>query len=254
MPNIQPLTLEKHGSKRWLRNPSYAYAANDVVAPLVMAEIPTAAAALPIGFMLHEGACVPVAVLGLVPGQNLFVDSTGRWLGQYIPAFYRSYPFHLVPTDDGNHVLCIDESSGLITDGPQGEPLFTPDHKPVKAIADVLAFLGGINASRKATEGMCRVLQKHNLIQPWPLTLQTGNRERKVEGLMRIDEAALNALPAEAFLELRNTGALPMVYSQLLAMQNISMLSQLARAHAEVAPAVTSRSLGDTLDFSGLTR
>ncbi|MDP3760609.1 MAG: SapC family protein [Ramlibacter sp.] len=253
MPNIQPLTLEKHGSKRWLRNSSYAFAAKDVVAPLVLAEIPTAAAALPIGFMLHQGACVPVAVLGLVPGQNLFVDSTGRWLGQYIPAFYRAYPFYLVPGNDGSQVLCIDESSGLVTDGPQGEPFFTPEQKPVKVIADVLAFLGRISASRKITENVCGLLQKHHLIQPWSLKLQTGRSERAVEGLLRIDDAALNALPAEPFLELRNAGALPLVYGQLLAMQNLSMLPQLARAHAEAGPAATPRPMGDTLDFSGLT-
>ena|GEM_PF-6732518 len=37
-----------------------------------------------------------------------------------------------------------------------------------------------------------------------------------MEGLYRVDEAALNALPDETLLTLRKTGALPLAYAQAL--------------------------------------
>ncbi len=54
-----------------------------------------------------------------------------------------------------------------------------------------------------------------------------------MEGLFRIDEAALNQLPAEAPIELRNTGALLCAYCQLLSIQHLQTLGQLAAAHAQ---------------------
>src|SRR3954471_5557872 len=42
-----------------------------------------------------NGHIVPVAMLGLRARENLFVDAEGRWLGNYIPAFVRRYPFVL---------------------------------------------------------------------------------------------------------------------------------------------------------------
>jgi hypothetical protein len=76
-------------------------------------------------------------------------------------------------------------------------------------------------------------LQKHQLIQHWPIKLQTTAGEQAVEGLFRIDETALNQLPAEALLELRNTGALLCAYCQLLSMQHLQTFGQLAAAHAQ---------------------
>ena len=58
----------------------------------------------------------------------------------------------------------------------------------------MLNFLTQVGANRQATQRMCAVLQQHGLIQPWPIKLQTDAGEQNIEGLHRIDEAALNAL------------------------------------------------------------
>lgn len=53
-------------------------------------------------------------------------------------------------------------------------------------------------------------------------------------GLFRIDEDALNALDTEAFLQLRKMGALPLIYCQLLSIQNLQRLGPLAEAQARL--------------------
>jgi hypothetical protein len=100
-----------------------------------------------------------------------------------------------------------------------------------------MEFLTQIERNRTATLGICDRLQAQGLIQPWPVKLQGADGgERTLEGLFRIDEAALNALPAEGLAELRDAGALSLAYCQLLSMQQLSLLGELAQARAARAP------------------
>lgn len=252
MSAIIPITRERHAGKRWLRYTSYAFAAQDAVAPLVAAELPKAATALPVGLIARGQSFTLVAIMGLALGQNLLVSSEGQWVGRYVPAVYRGYPFHLLETEDGQQALCIDEDSGLLTDSPEGEPFFDDAGQPAKAVTAVLDFLSQVSVNRRVTERLCAVLQRHDLIQPWPIVVKGDAGEQRIEGLYQIDETALDALPAEAFLELRQAGALPVIYSQLLSKQHLAALGPLAEARAKVANSVAM--LGEELDLEFLNQ
>lgn len=78
---------------------------------------------------------------------------------------------------------------------------------------------------------------------------KTDQGERKLEGLFRVNEAALNALDNEAFLSVRKSGALPVAYAQLLSMQQLRVLGELAQARAQRTQQVQ---LGQDLDLSWL--
>ncbi|NYT63469.1 SapC family protein [Alcaligenaceae bacterium] len=236
MPEIQVVSQEHHANKRWQRYASYSFAAGDAVAQLVVQELSKACMVLPVGFIAVEGGFAPVAVQGLAPGQNLLVAQDGRWLADYIPATYRSYPFLLANTEDGQQVLCVVADSGLLSD-TEGELFFAEDNEPSQPVKDVFNFLTQVSANRLVTQRVCAALQEHGLLQPWPIKLQTDQGEQAVEGLYRIDEAALNQLPADAFDALRQSGALPVAYCQLLSMQHLQKLGQLMHAHsASAAP------------------
>ena len=236
MADFQVITRERHGSQRWLKHSTYTFATGDALCPLVAQELPKAVLSMPIGFMAEGDHFVPVAVQGLAAGQNLLVAVDGRWLTPYIPAPYRGYPFRMAPTEQGELVLCIDEASGLLSES-EGESFFNEDGTPGKSVLEILEFFNQIEANRQLTLNICAVLQQHGLIQPWPITVQGEHGEQKVEGLFRIDEAALNALTAESLSEVRNTGGLTVAYCQLLRMQHLSTLGTLAQAHAEAEKA-----------------
>ncbi|EKE17104.1 MAG: SapC family protein [uncultured bacterium] len=232
MPNYQVISKASYGNKRWLRYTGYAFAMKDAVIPLTLAELPKAAMSLPIGFIAQGENFLPAAVMSLQSEKNLFVAPDGRWVQSYIPAACRSYPFILARTTEGQQVLCIDQDSGLVTEGEEGEAFFDEEGQPAKAVQDILQFLNSVEQSRQATSAACAVLAKHKLIQPWPIAVKTDAGEQKIEGLYRIDEAALNELPAEALVELRNANALTITYCQLLSMQHLGLLGELAKAHA----------------------
>ena len=253
MPNYQAISLERHGPLHWKRFSTYAFAAADSAAPLTIPELPKAVVSMPTGFVQHGEDFALVAVLGLSPGMNLFVAQDWRWLGQYIPAVYRSYPFRLAPTADGKQVLCVDEDSGLVTDGSKGESFFSEEDQPARAIQDILNFLTQLEQSRLHTVAACAALQKHKLIRPWTITVKTETGEQQATGLFQIDEVALNQLSGDALLELRQTGALLVAYCQLLSMQHLPVLGQLAEAHAkasEKALAAQKFMSGNDLDLS----
>lgn len=234
MADYQVVTRERYGHQFWLNQSGLHFAAGDALCPLVVQELPKAALSLPIGFAAEGEEFMPVAVQGLAPGQNLFVTADGHWLASYIPAPYRGYPFRMAPTAQGEQVLCIDEASGLISESA-GEAFFNEDGTPAKSVQDILGFFSQIEANRKHTRSICAVLQQHGLIEPWPITVQGEEREQKVAGLFRINEAALEALNPEALAEVRNIGGLTMAYCQMLSMQHLPTLGALAQAQAEKA-------------------
>ena len=237
MQNYQAISRERHAIQRWQRSTGYAFAAMEAVVPLVAAELPKAMLSLPIAFTGQGEGFVPVAVLSLIPGKGLYVAKNGGWTGDYIPSAFRSYPFRLLKSADGQQVLCIDEESGLITNSPEGERFFNEDGQPAQAVLDILNFLTQIEQSRVATATASTALQKHALIRPWPITLKTETGEQQIAGLFQIDETALNQLSAEAMLEVRDAGALPMAYCQLLSMQHLPFLGQLIDAHTRAEQA-----------------
>lgn len=250
---ILPLTLSQFSGKRFLRPSSYTFAAKDTIASLVAQEFPKAALSLPIGFVAAGEGFAPVAVLGLQPGQNLFVSLEGRWLGGYIPATYRGYPFLLADAEEGRQVLCINDAHGAISE-TEGEAFFGVDEQPTEAVKDILNFLNQVATNRLGTSKVMAVIQKHQLISPWPIKLQSATQQEQiVEGLYRIDEVALNSLPATALEEVRQSGGLPLIYCQLLSMQHLPMLGKLAQAlHEAERVASMPKSNESDLDMSFL--
>jgi len=135
----------------------------------------------------------------------------------------------------GSKSLCIDTDSGLLTSAAEGQALFDDEGQPSKATQEMLGFLSAIAANRRLTEKVCSILQKHDLIQPWPIKVATKAEQVEVRGVFRIDESRFNAIPIDALDEVRHAGALPVVYLQLMSMQNLSLLGRLADMHASNA-------------------
>lgn len=231
---FEVITSESHRQKGWKPVSSYEFAARSTAAQLTASEIPMAAQAMPLAFVAHEQKVSAVAVLGIVPGHNLFVAPNGKWVGPYIPAVFRSYPFKLVTTPESKFALCIDRSSGLLVDSEHGEPFFTAEGTPTERVRQLMDFLVQTTQGQDAVNRAANLLSQHGLLEAWPIKVRDAEQEREAIGLMRINEAALNSLDDRAFLVLRQGGALALAYAQLLSMSNIHHLGKLAQVHAEL--------------------
>lgn len=231
--SVVPVSPQRHAGQGWRRWRAYGFAAGTALVPLVGAEFPKAVHAFPIAFKKKEDGFAPVAVLGLEPGRNLFVAADGRWLGSYIPARLRGYPFVQARAEDGCTVMCIDEDSGLLTADPEGEPLFDAEGGLSAAVQGIADFLREVEQNRSATRAAVARLAEAGVIVPWSLSVTLAGEQRTITGLYTVDEAALTALPDAAFLTLRQNTALTLAYAQPFSRAQVPLLEKLATAHAQ---------------------
>ena len=236
MAQFDAISKERHTGRSWQPYKDYAFARTRAVLPLFASEIGKSALSFPIAFLAEGEEFIPIAVSSLDNKRNLFVAPDGRWLANYVPAVLRGYPFALLDNPDGNpdgnKIMCFDEASGLLLEDTSGEPFFDETGELAKPGRKVLEFLSALEGQRAPTLQACAALTEAKLIVPWDITLKTDDGELKVNGLYKIDDTALTALPAAAFEGLRQAGALPMAYYQALSMHNLSILGRLAESHA----------------------
>lgn len=254
MPQIEPISKIAHADKYWRRSPNYYFAAKDMIAPVVVPEITRVCVEYPLAFVPDEDRFALVALLGLQNEQNLYIHPEGRWMAEYIPAVYRAYPFALANTTDDKQVLCFDKESGLLLeeDEENAQPFFDTEGQPAPFLNRILEFLGNVRTGRQAAQQFSNLLQENNLIVPWELTAGPNNSGRKIEGLHKVDEEALMAMSGEDFLKLREAGVIPLIYAQLLSMQNINALRNLARAHHRAETRQQGKQDGGELDLEFL--
>jgi SapC len=255
MPQFAAVSRERYANKKWLRFSNYGFAAGEMIAPIVAAELARAAPAMPCAFLQQSGRYTLVAVLSLIAGRNMFVAPDGRWLGLYVPAVFRLYPFRVLPTERGDLVLCVDEQSNLVVDGSSaGEEFFDSQGNPAPVLKPAFDAAMALETNRKSTELAVEALAQAGVKRPWEIKVKSNEGERPISGLHRLDEAALHALPDETFLNLRKTAALPLAYTQMLSMGQLGLLQHLARLQTQAAappPPPSSQllsALPDTLD------
>lgn len=243
MAKFVPVSRQHHSSRSWIRPVNYDFAARDAFCPLAGLEIAAAATSYPIAFMKVAEAYQPIAVLAQSAGTNLYLAPNGTWVpGRYVPSLIRVYPFRLLSAEDkSSMVLCVDESSGLVQDGNNGEPFFHPDGQVAPALANIARLLEAAARSRLSLEPALASLAAAGLMVPWE---QADAPEPSKGGLYRIDERRLRSLDDASFGALRHNNALPLAYAQLLSMSNLDMLAQLAVARTRAGEAAS----GDTLN------
>jgi hypothetical protein len=235
------LSPSRHGHLRWNRYDSYGFASGRHLVGLAAAELSRAALSLPLTFVQQGEHWSLCALVGLLPGQNLYVGPGGQWLATYIPATLRGHPFHL-GWEGTNATLGLDEDSELLVADGSGEPIFDEAGDLSEPVRQVWSFLSATAESLLSLEAACRILAEAGVIVPWPITIQGTDGAHTVSGLHQIDEAALNALDDAAFGRLRRSGVLGVAYAQLLSMGNLADLGKLAQARAEFEAAARARS------------
>src|SRR5262245_56726856 len=254
MVKIIAVDRERHAGKGWRHPQVYAFAATQALVPLVGLEFAKVAVCMPIAFVEQSGRYLPVAVMSPVQGRNLFVAPNGQWLGNYVPAGLRSYPFGLGRVEGSDKVaLCTDEDSGWVVDADanaDATKFFEADGSPSAALKAVMELLQQIEQNRAHTDLAVAALAEARVIQPWPLIVKSDQQQVALKGLHRIDEAALNGLDGEIFLKLRNS--LVLAYAQLISVHTLASFGPLAAMQQRLAqPPLPSASSLFAVDDGG---
>jgi hypothetical protein len=240
MARLVPIDRMRNTGKAWRRPTGYGWVTKDGLLPLGWSEFAQATLAMPIGFAEQGGRYVPVALLTLAPGDNLFVGLNREWLGGYIPAVLRVYPFGLI-REPGSELatVSIDEDSGLVVDetSENVEKFFEADGTPTATTNSIAEFLRYTEQDRTKVDLSVAALADAGVIKPWPVTVPVGNQNVTVNGLHHVDEAAFNALSDESFAKLRKASALVVAFGQMFSAGQLGLLSRMSLIRQQMAKA-----------------
>jgi hypothetical protein len=239
---IVPVALERHRHKKVRNTTQFDYAAGFHIAYVTVHEFARAAATYPIVFLEDKpnDGFRPVVLMGLQPGENLFVDADGAWNASYIPAMIRRYPFALSKgVEENRFVVCVDEASTLLSD-TEGAPMFDEKGEPTQVIENVKRYLSELQQMDMLTQQFSRFLLSNNLLTPLNMRVNATAQARNITGCYVINEERLNAFSDTLFLEVRAKGFLPAMYAHLMSLPQIERLVQLSKAKTGAAAATAT--------------
>lgn len=240
----EPLSAELHGALGV--NPvekPYAFVSASHVVPMTVTEFAPASLSYPVVFLGDNK--MPVAVMGLRQGENLFVTTTGEFRPDaYIPAYVRRYPF-VFANDQAQQrlILCIDRAAPFITEGGQA-PLFI-DGKPSDYVNQAMEFCNNFEQERLRTESFVKLLTDLDLFEVKEAVFTPRNPDgqpgqpQKLADYFAVSEDKLKALSPEKLAELRDNGALGQIYAHLVSLLGwdrlVAMAFERARQNGEIA-------------------
>lgn len=239
----EPLSSEIHGKMgvKSMDGP-FGFAKAGHAVPLTVGEFPLAAVTGPIIFVGDEK--LPIAVMGLNAGDNMFLRDDGLFEpGVYIPAYIRRYPFVFANDDNAKQmVLCIDRGAEFIVDKDFDQPFFEADGEPSQYTKNCIEFCNNFEIERQRTQSFVQLLKDLDLFETKTASFTPMNPDgtqgepQKIAEYFGVSEDKLNALPADKLVELRGNGALAQIYAHLLSLVGWDRLVALALARSQMQP------------------
>lgn len=220
---VVSLNDQLHASLKVRPPASFAFAARATAVPILAGEFFECAREYPIVFSRGDAGPLPMALLGLSEGVNLFVAASGKWEARYVPAFVRRYPFVPAKGRQDDLLVCIDEASECFGT-EKGEALFV-DGKPTPQLEHAVKFLREFHQAALGTAQLSRRIDELGLLRQADSVAQLKDgRQFRLNGLLVVDEAKFRQLDRDAVQELFANGGLGAIHAHLLSLGNLGAL------------------------------
>jgi hypothetical protein len=219
--SLEPLSSNVHGNFKARRIEAAPYLSNVHAIPITIDEFVSVQRHYPIVFSASENP-VPLALMGLNEGVNVFVDDDGKMIGEmYVPAYVRRYPFMLARTrpDVDELSLCFDPQSGFIGDFEDGTPLFE-NGQPSEATQSVLKFCEEFELSAQRTAAFMKELEASELLIEGEASVQpTGSEHPFIyRGFKMVADEKVRELRGDTLRKMNQNGMLPLILAHLFSL------------------------------------
>jgi hypothetical protein len=222
---LEPLNLDQHGKMKVRGLTGLPELGRTHAVPLTVDEFTLVQRHFPIVFSVG-GTPVPIALMGLNEGVNVFLDENGRSTDPnlYIPAYLRRYPFLLAKLrpDVDELSLCFDPTSGAVGDFEEGEPLFDGD-QPSAATKAILEFCEQFEAAGLRTNAFVEDLVKSDLLMDGEVAIQPEGADQPFvyRGFRMVDEEKVRNLRGDELRKMNQNGMLPLIYAHLFSLSQM---------------------------------
>ncbi|HVM22430.1 MAG TPA: SapC family protein [Sphingomicrobium sp.] len=223
--DVVPLNTNEHGSMKVRAADQVSQMGGAHAVPVTVDEFTLVQRHYPIVFSVGDKP-VPIALMGLNEGVNVFLDENGRVTqdGIYLPAYLRRYPFLLarLRPDSDELSLCFDPTSGAVGDFDDGQPLFE-DGQPSQATKAILEFCEQFEAAGQRTGAFIDDLVKSDLLMDGEVAIQPEGFEQPFiyRGFRMVDEEKLRDLRGDELRKMNQSGLLPLIYAHLFSLSQI---------------------------------
>lgn len=225
--DLMPLNSRDHASWQTKTTDKAEWLVGQHAIPLTAEEFPQAQRHYPIVFSSGENS-VPLALMGLNEGVNVFVDAEGKLTEQlYVPAYVRRYPYMLakLSPDAEDLSLCFDPTCELIGEFDDGVALFD-NGEPTEGTKGLLEFCKQFEEAGHRTAGFIEELEKHSLLMDGEVAIQQPGLEQPFiyRGFRMVDQEKLRELRGDVLRSWNQNGILALVFAHLFSLEHISGL------------------------------
>ena len=220
---LEPLSSSSHASLRSRQSDRAPFLTENHAVPLTIDEFVSAQRHYPIVFSSGENP-VPLALMGLNEGVNVFVDGEGKLLEQvYVPAYVRRYPYMLARLNEGADELslCFDPTSELISE-TEGDALFD-DGKPSEKTNAILKFCEEFEMAAQRTQSFMKEIKTLDLLMEGEVAIQPMGVDQPLvyRGFQMVNEEKLRELRGDELRKMNQSGMLPLIMAHLFSMPNV---------------------------------
>jgi len=221
---LQPLSSGVHAEWRARRIDSAPFFANAHAVPLTVEEFALAQRHFPIVFSVGPNP-VPLALMGLNEGVNLFVDGGGKLTSEvYVPAYVRRYPFMLAKlrSDSDELSLCFDPTADAVGPFEEGDALFEGG-QPSEATKAILGFCEQFETAGQRTAAFMKELDDHKLLIDGEVAIQPEGAAQPFiyRGFQMVSEEKLRDIRGDVARKMIQSGLLPLIYAHLFSLSLI---------------------------------
>jgi hypothetical protein len=223
--NIEIINKIHHKDKYVKVVENLLFAKEQINAPITIAEFFLACKDYPIVFAKDAKTeeWFATVLLG-IKDKNLFINDTGDWDKlNYIPAFFRRYPFIFLNQENSEElILGIDKE--YLTKNKKDKKLFD-DNENSEVLNGVVNFLNQYQNDAKSTSKFIKQLAEWQLLEEKSVSGTTQTNEQfKINGFYIVNEIKLKHLSKKRKEELCNKDLMPLITAHLISLSNIEKL------------------------------
>jgi hypothetical protein len=178
-----------------------------------------------------QGTFHPLALLGLQPGQNLFLRGDG-WDAHYLPLAIERQPFAIGHDVQGEPLLHVDLDHPRVD--PAGEPLFLEHGGHTPLLQHITSVLRTLNEGLAGNAAFIEALLAHELLESFVLDIKlSGGQGGRLTGCYIIHEERLRALDAQALHALAQAGYLEPIFMAVASLSHLrDLIGRIEQDHA----------------------
>jgi hypothetical protein len=229
---VLPFDTEKHRDLRLpATRPDFGFAAQANLLPITLAEVSQVLRHYPIVFIEDGTGLALVAVTGLKPGQNNFIDDQGQWRADtYIPSYVRGYPFIAIrPAENAEAILAFDPTAPEFKH-QDGQALLDENGQLSDQLKGILAYQTEYRILAERTHAIGRALKEAGVLEEGQLQVQPIGADgqpapaEQINGFLVVSEAKLRELPPDTLKKLSDLDALGLAYAHLFSLVSLPNL------------------------------